>query len=117
LLSEEALEQAVQGLKPEDLTGPGGLLTQLAGRVIEAALEAELAGHLGYPPGQSPPEANKRNGGTAIWGRCRCVLPATATRAFSRGWLESARPGSPAWMSGCSTCTPAVCRPGISPRT
>ncbi|MBV9366605.1 MAG: transposase [Solirubrobacterales bacterium] len=64
LLSEEALEQAVQGLKPEDLTGPGGLLTQSAGRVIEAALEAELAGHLGYPPGQSPPEANKRNGGT-----------------------------------------------------
>jgi hypothetical protein len=31
LLDEEALEEAVQGLRPEDLTGPGGLLTQLAG--------------------------------------------------------------------------------------
>jgi putative transposase len=63
VLDEEALEEAVQGLKPEDLTGPGGLLTQLAGRVIEAALQAELSEHLGYPPGESPPEANKRNGG------------------------------------------------------
>ena len=58
------MEEAVQGLKPEDLTGPGGLLTQLAGRVIEAALGAELDDHLGYPPGERPPEANRRNGGT-----------------------------------------------------
>ena len=64
VLDEEALEQAVQGLKPEELTGPGGLLTQLAGRVIEAALGAELDEHLGYPPGQTPPEDNRRNGGT-----------------------------------------------------
>jgi transposase-like protein len=64
LLDEEALEEAVQGLRPEELTGPGGLLTQLAGRVIEAALGAELSEHLGYPPGETPPEANKRNGGT-----------------------------------------------------
>jgi putative transposase len=63
LLDEEALEQAVQGLGPGDLTGPGGLLTQLAGRVIEAALEAERAEHLGYPPGERPPGANRRNGG------------------------------------------------------
>lgn len=63
VLDEGALEEAVQGLGPEDLTGPGGFLTQLAGRVIEAALSAELADHLGYPPGETPPEANKRNGG------------------------------------------------------
>jgi len=64
LLPEDALEEAVQGLRPEDLTGPGGLLTQLAGRVIEAALDAELSEHLGYPHGQRPPAANIRNGGT-----------------------------------------------------
>ena len=64
LLDEEALEEAVRGLRAEDLTGPGGLLTALAGRVIEAALDAELVEHLGYPPGQKPPAANKRNGGT-----------------------------------------------------
>ena len=64
LLDEEALDEAVQGLRPEELTGPGGLLTQLAGRVIEAALEVERAEHLGYPPGEKPPGANRRNGGT-----------------------------------------------------
>jgi transposase-like protein len=54
-------------LEPEQITGPGGLLTQLAGRVIETALGAELTEHLGYPPGQAPPGAggNHRNGATA----------------------------------------------------
>ena len=57
---------ALEGLEPEQITGPGGLLTQLAGRVIETALGAELTGHLGYPPGQAPPggAGNIRNGST-----------------------------------------------------
>jgi putative transposase len=64
LLPAEALEDALQGLRPEEITGPGGLLTQLAGRVIETALGAELSEHLGYPPGQAPPGGapNVRNG-------------------------------------------------------
>jgi putative transposase len=67
LLPEEALQDALEGLEPEEITGPGGLLTQLAGRVIETALGAELADHLGYPPGQAPPggAGNVRNGSTA----------------------------------------------------
>ena len=40
----------MEGLEPEEITGPGGLLSQLAGRVIETALGAELTEHLGYPP-------------------------------------------------------------------
>jgi hypothetical protein len=32
LLPREALEDALDGLRPEEITGPGGLLTQLAGR-------------------------------------------------------------------------------------
>ena len=40
-----------RALRPEELSGPGGLLSQLAGRVVEAALEAELTEHLGHPPG------------------------------------------------------------------
>ena len=64
LLPEEALDEAVRGLRAEELSGPGGLLTQLAGRVIEAALGAELEEHLGYPHGQQPPAENIRNGGT-----------------------------------------------------
>jgi putative transposase len=66
LLPGEELEKALQGLEPEQITGPGGLLTQLAGRVIETALGAELSEHLGYPPGQAPPggAGNHRNGST-----------------------------------------------------
>src|SRR4051812_13155326 len=64
LLPEEALHDALAGLAAEEITGPGGLLTQLAGRVIETALGAELSEHLGYPPGQAPPggAGNHRNG-------------------------------------------------------
>ena len=67
LLPEEALEDALRGLAPEEITGPGGLVTQLAGRVLETALGAELTDHLGYPPGQAPPggAGNSRNGSTS----------------------------------------------------
>ena len=66
MLPPEALEEALAGLAPEEITGPGGLITQLAGRVVEAALGAELSGHLGYPPGHAPPggAGNVRNGST-----------------------------------------------------
>jgi transposase-like protein len=65
LLPEGALEDAVKGLRPEELSGPGGLLSQLAGRVVEAALEAELTEHLGHPLGGVPQGSNVRNGATA----------------------------------------------------
>jgi putative transposase len=67
LLPGDALQDALEGLRPEEITGPGGLLTQLAGRVIETALGAELSEHLGYPPGQAPPggAGNQRNGSTS----------------------------------------------------
>ena len=62
LLPDGALDDAVRGLKPEELSGPGGLLSQLAGRVVEAALEAEMTEHLGHPPGGRPQGPNVRNG-------------------------------------------------------
>jgi putative transposase len=67
LLPDDALQDALNGLEPDEITGPGGLLTQLAGRVVETALGAELTEHLGYPPGQAPPggAGNHRNGHTA----------------------------------------------------
>src|SRR3954462_5426342 len=66
LLPADALQDALAGLRPEEITGPGGLVTQLAGRVLETALSAELTEHLGYPPGQAPPggAGNTRNGST-----------------------------------------------------
>jgi putative transposase len=65
LLPEGALDAAVRGLTPQELSGPGGLLSQLAGRVVEAALEAELTEHLGHPPGGVPNGPNVRNGSSA----------------------------------------------------
>jgi putative transposase len=67
LLPDDALQNALNGLDPDEITGPGGLVSQLAGRVIETALGAELTEHLGYPPGQAPPggSGNHRNGHTA----------------------------------------------------
>src|SRR5271155_5274575 len=64
LLPAEALQDALEGLAPEEITGAGGLLSQLAGRVVDAALAGELSEHLGYPPGQAPPGGapNVRNG-------------------------------------------------------
>ena len=66
MLPADALQDALAGLRPEEITGPGGLVTQLAGRVLETALGAELTEHLGYPPGQAPPggAGNTRNGST-----------------------------------------------------
>jgi putative transposase len=64
LLPEEALQDAVKGLEPEEITGPGGLVSKLAGRVIETALGAELTDHLGHPPGGVPAASNVRNGST-----------------------------------------------------
>jgi transposase-like protein len=65
-LPPDALQDALSGLAPEEITGPGGLMTQLAGRVLETALGAELTEHVGYPPGQAPPggAGNTRNGST-----------------------------------------------------
>jgi transposase-like protein len=67
LLPAEALQDALRGLAPEEITGAGGLMSQLAGRVIDAALAGELTDHLGYPPGQAPPggSVNVRNGSMA----------------------------------------------------
>jgi len=62
LLPEEALQDALKGLEGDQITGPGGLLSQLAGRVIQTALEAELTDHLGHPPGGVPRSPNVRNG-------------------------------------------------------
>ena len=61
-LAQQLVEQArAEGV---ELVGPGGLLTGLTKTVLETALEAELAEHLGYdkhdPAGRNG--ENSRNG-------------------------------------------------------
>jgi putative transposase len=49
------------------LVGRGGLLAQVTRAVLQAALEAKMADHLGYDRGDQPPAgtANERNGSSA----------------------------------------------------
>src|SRR3954454_18986184 len=62
LLPAEALEDALKGLEPDEITGPGGVITELAAGVIDTALGAELTEHLGHPPGGVTQGPNVRNG-------------------------------------------------------
>jgi len=64
LLPEEALADALSDLSEDEIVAPGGLLTQLAGRVISVALEGEMTGHLGYERGEMRQGDNNRNGST-----------------------------------------------------
>lgn len=67
-LPDELIDELLAGARtPAELTGPGGLLSQLTKRLVERAMSAELDEHLGYPRGNAPrPEAggNTRNGAT-----------------------------------------------------
>ena len=54
--------------RPEDLTGPGGILEELHKRLYERVLGAELTHYLGYAKGEAPKQEegqrleNHRNG-------------------------------------------------------
>ena len=48
-IRKEILDELLSEYKgPEDLLGPGGLLKQLTGALVERALDCELTDHLGY---------------------------------------------------------------------
>ncbi|MCH8479669.1 MAG: IS256 family transposase, partial [Wenzhouxiangella sp.] len=61
---EELLDRLLEGRKPEELVGAGGLFEDLTKRLYERALEGELTAHLGYekhaPEGRN--RGNSRNG-------------------------------------------------------
>ena len=67
-IKKEVLDELIKDYKrPEDLIGEGGLLKQLTKVLLERAMGAELAHHLGYekhdPAGYN--SGNSRNGSTA----------------------------------------------------
>jgi putative transposase len=64
-IPRELLDELLAGYaKPEDLTGPEGLLKRLTGALVERALEAELTEHLGYDEHavEGRGSGNSRNG-------------------------------------------------------
>jgi transposase-like protein len=49
------IEELMKGYqRPEDLTGPGGIMEQLTKRLYERVLGAEMTHYLGYEKGQAP---------------------------------------------------------------
>lgn len=93
-MSDELVDELLAGAKtPQELTGPGGLLSQLTKRLVERAMSAELDEHLGYPRGSAPrPEAGgkSRNGSTRrrctpIMARFSWRAPVTVMGRLSRG--------------------------------
>jgi putative transposase len=67
LLPNELIDQLMVGAKSgEEITGQGGLLSQLTKRLVERAMEVELTDHLGYELHTEPPggAGNTRNGST-----------------------------------------------------
>jgi len=64
-ISDEVLDALLAGASTaQEIAGPGGVLAQLTRRLLNRALESELAAHLGYEVGQAPAggSGNSRNG-------------------------------------------------------
>ncbi len=64
-ITKEVLQELLKDYKgPEDLTGENGLLKQLTKALVESAMGAELAGHLGYEKSEAGEKLteNRRNG-------------------------------------------------------
>jgi transposase-like protein len=68
-LDSAIIDELLKGYqRPEDMTGPGGILEQLTKRVYERILGAEMTHYLGYEKGQAAQreedkkQKNHRNG-------------------------------------------------------
>jgi len=64
-IRDEVLKELLEGYKkPEDLLGPEGLLKKLTAALVEKALSAEMAEHLGYEKHEAAGRGsgNSRNG-------------------------------------------------------
>jgi transposase-like protein len=64
-LSDELIDELLGGARTaQQIAGPDGLLGHLTRRLLERALEAEIAEHVGYERGHAPPggTGNARNG-------------------------------------------------------
>jgi hypothetical protein len=128
-ISDEVLDALLAGARTaEEIAGRDGLLGQLTRRLLNRALEAELAEHLGYEAGQAPPggAGNARNGkpGKTVLtdqGRLRIRSPRDRQGTFEPRSSKSARPAGSGSTTASSACMPAGSRSarskGIWPRS
>jgi putative transposase len=101
--------------KPEDLIGENGLLKQLTKRLVERALEAEMAEHLGHDKNKpvANPKGNTRNGKSkktlkGEFGELPIDIPEIAMAALSRRSCPSTKRGGRGLMTRSCPCIPAA---------
>ena len=90
-ITKEVLQELLKDYKgPEDLTGENGLLKQLTKALVESAMGAELAGHLGYEKSEAgeKPTENRRNGSGEVRaadspGRVQLLYPGGANACLN----------------------------------
>jgi putative transposase len=60
----ELLDELLADCNPSEVAGPDGMLQSLIGALVGRAMKGEMTHHLGYGPGEAPPEqqSNRRNG-------------------------------------------------------
>src|ERR1035438_5188488 len=108
--------------KPEDLTGENGVLRQLTKALMERALEAEMATHLGYErhDQEAKPNGNRRNGKSkktlkGDFGEIEIATPRGIGRPRSSpGSSPRARPAWRGWMPRSCRCTRVALPRGTS---
>ncbi|MEY4588316.1 MAG: hypothetical protein RL497_392 [Pseudomonadota bacterium] len=104
-------QEPAKGIKtPADLNSFSSQLTKL---VIEAALNAELTEHLGYPAhaiegrnGAIAATAAHRKSSKATGAKSPSTPPATATAASNPSLLKKAKRGLPPWTNKFSASMP-----------
>ncbi len=101
--------------KPEDLIGANGLLKLLTKKLVERALQAEMAEHLGHAKNDTVanPAGNTRNGKSkktlkGDFGELPIEIPETATAASSRKSSPSTRPAGQALTRRFCRCMPVA---------
>jgi transposase-like protein len=82
------IEELMKGYqRPEDLTGPGGIMEQLTEGLYERVLGAEMTHYLGYEKGHAPKlEADQENRGHFPSDEAATKLIYLALRNITKNW-------------------------------
>ena len=115
-IDKELLDQLLPKYKnPEDLLGENGLLRQLTKALMERALEAEMATHLGYEKSDpfEKPDGIRRNGKSRMtlkgdFGESYIATPRDREATFQPRLISKAKPEWRAWIARLSRCTRAA---------
>ncbi len=113
--SDEVIDSLLKSADPKDLLSEGELLSQLAGRLIERALEGEMTHHLGYeahdPDGRGSGNSRNGNGSKAIktgFGESEISTPRDRDGSFTPELVKKRQTRIRGLMTKSSRCIPAA---------